>query len=266
MGAWHARVRRARRPDVIEPAQPGRALRPRDAATLILVERPERGAARVLMGKRHAGHRFMPGKFVFPGGRLEAEDRRMSAAGALDPAVEEKLNARVRRPSPGFARALALAAIRETFEETGLAIGVADRGAPEIRRPAPGPASPRPASIRRSTPSTSSPARSPRLGARGASTPAFSSSTRASLRAGSTAPFTPKPNWSNSSGRRLTKRGSSICPASPTRRWTTSPRRSTAASTSAGRGPSTGSSGASGCASSFEPGAPCGALPPVATL
>ena len=115
---------------MIEPAQPERALRPRDAATLILVERPERGAARVLMGKRHLRHRFMPGKFVFPGGRLEAEDRRMSAAGALDPHVEEKLNARVRRPSPGFARALALAAIRETFEETGLAIGVADHGAP----------------------------------------------------------------------------------------------------------------------------------------
>jgi 8-oxo-dGTP pyrophosphatase MutT (NUDIX family) len=109
---------------VIESAQPGRALRPRDAATLILIERPERGAARVLMGKRHAGHRFMPGKFVFPGGRVEPEDRRMIAAGALDPHVEEKLNARVRRPSPSFARTLALAAIRETFEETGLAIGV----------------------------------------------------------------------------------------------------------------------------------------------
>ena len=121
---------------MIEPAQPERVLRPRDAATLILVERPERGAARVLMGKRHLRHRFMPGKFVFPGGRLEAEDRRMSAAGALDPHVEEKLNARVRRPSPGFARALALAAIRETFEETGLAIGVADHGVPE--NPPPG--------------------------------------------------------------------------------------------------------------------------------
>ncbi len=121
---------------MIAPAQPERALRPRDAATLILVERPERGAARVLMGKRHAGHRFMPGKFVFPGGRVEPEDRRMAAAGALDAHVEEKLNARVRRPSPGFARALALAAIRETFEETGLAIGVADHGAPE--NPPPG--------------------------------------------------------------------------------------------------------------------------------
>jgi 8-oxo-dGTP pyrophosphatase MutT (NUDIX family) len=114
----------------------GRALRPRDAATLILVERSERGLARVLMGRRHARHRFMPGKFVFPGGRVEPEDRRMAAAGALDPAVEEKLNARVRRPSPDFARALALAAIRETFEETGLAIGVSDYGAPE--NPPPG--------------------------------------------------------------------------------------------------------------------------------
>jgi 8-oxo-dGTP pyrophosphatase MutT (NUDIX family) len=116
---------------VTEACPSGRALRPRDAATLIVVERSGRGAARVLMGRRHAGHRFMPGKFVFPGGRVEPEDRRMAATGALDPAVEDKLNARVRRPSPGFARALALAAIRETFEETGLAIGVADHGAPE---------------------------------------------------------------------------------------------------------------------------------------
>ena len=141
MGLGDARVRGRRRPDVTEAARPdraksARALRPRDAATLILVERPERGGARVLMGKRHAGHRFMPGKFVFPGGRVEPEDRRMAAAGALDPDVEAKLNVRVRRPSPHFARALALAAIRETFEETGLAIGVPDYGAPE--NPPPG--------------------------------------------------------------------------------------------------------------------------------
>jgi 8-oxo-dGTP pyrophosphatase MutT (NUDIX family) len=122
---------------VIEQAQSGRALRPRDAATLILVERSEHDdGARVLMGKRHEGHRFMPGKFVFPGGRVEPEDRRMPARGALDPDVEEKLNARVRRPSPGFARALALAAIRETFEETGLAIGVSGGTAPD--NPPPG--------------------------------------------------------------------------------------------------------------------------------
>ncbi len=108
----------------------GRALRPRDAATLIIVDR-EGPEPRVLMGRRHEGHTFMPGKFVFPGGRVEPEDRRMAAAGALDPYVEDKLNARVQRPSPGFARAIALAAIRETFEETGIAVGVCDYGAPD---------------------------------------------------------------------------------------------------------------------------------------
>ena len=88
------------------------------------------------MGRRHEGHTFMPGKYVFPGGRVEPEDRRMCVAGALDTHVEEKLNARVPRPSPGFARAIALAAIRETFEETGLALGVSDYGAPD--NPPPG--------------------------------------------------------------------------------------------------------------------------------
>ena len=106
------------------------ALRPRDAATLILIERGLKGA-RVLMGKRHDGHKFMPGKFVFPGGAVEPGDRSMCVAGALDPIVEAKLLAETRHSSPDFARALALAALRETFEETGLALGVADWGAPE---------------------------------------------------------------------------------------------------------------------------------------
>jgi 8-oxo-dGTP pyrophosphatase MutT (NUDIX family) len=104
-------------------------VRPRDAATLILLDHSG-GATRVLLGRRHAGHKFMPGKFVFPGGRVEPGDRQMCIAGPLDAIVEEKLNARTKRPSSAFARALALAAIRETFEETGLAIGVTDHGPP----------------------------------------------------------------------------------------------------------------------------------------
>ena len=116
-------------------AEKPRALRPRDAATLIIVERAG-GKTRVLMGKRHEGHKFMPGKFVFPGGAVEPGDRRMNVAGPLDEAVERKLLARTRRTSPEYARGLALAAIRETFEETGLALGVTDRGAPE--NPPPG--------------------------------------------------------------------------------------------------------------------------------
>jgi 8-oxo-dGTP pyrophosphatase MutT (NUDIX family) len=54
---------------VTAAAGAAKALRPRDAATLIIIERSARGA-RVLMGKRHAGHKFMPGKYVFPGGRV----------------------------------------------------------------------------------------------------------------------------------------------------------------------------------------------------
>ncbi|HEV3044966.1 MAG TPA: NUDIX hydrolase, partial [Roseiarcus sp.] len=101
-------------------------VRPRNAATLILLDHSG-GVVKVLLGRRHAGHKFMPGKFVFPGGRVERSDRQMSVARPLDSIVEDKLNARLRRPSPRFGRALALAAIRETFEETGLALGVSER-------------------------------------------------------------------------------------------------------------------------------------------
>jgi 8-oxo-dGTP pyrophosphatase MutT (NUDIX family) len=105
-------------------------LRPKDAATLIIIDR-DGPSPKVLMGRRHTGHKFMPGKFVFPGGRIELGDRTMPVAGALHPRAEAALLARVARPSPRRARALALAAIRETFEETGLMLGTKEHGAPE---------------------------------------------------------------------------------------------------------------------------------------
>src|SRR5919112_285012 len=105
-------------------------VRPRDAATLIIIDRTSR-TPKVLMGRRHAGHKFMPGKFVFPGGRIELGDRSMPVAGALHARAEQALMARVQRPSVQRCRALALAAIRETFEETGLLLGTKEHGAPE---------------------------------------------------------------------------------------------------------------------------------------
>ncbi len=105
-------------------------LRPKDAATMLILDRS--GARpKVLMGKRHPGHKFMPGKYVFPGGRIDAGDRRMVATGALPQICEDRLGKRCLRPSAGKARALALTAIRETFEETGLLFGSAEFGAPE---------------------------------------------------------------------------------------------------------------------------------------
>lgn len=101
----------------------GRAVRPRDAATLILV-RNDGAQPQVLMGQRHANHKFMPNKFVFPGGRVDPADSRVKPAEDLRGDVARLLMDRMRgTPSPNRARALAMAAIRETFEETGLAVG-----------------------------------------------------------------------------------------------------------------------------------------------
>ncbi len=89
----------------------------------------------ILMGRRHSGHVFMPGALVFPGGRVEPEDFRIPARGALTPDTVAKLVSRTHtRTSGAVARALALAGIRETFEETGVMIG----------EPARAPAAPRP--------------------------------------------------------------------------------------------------------------------------
>jgi 8-oxo-dGTP pyrophosphatase MutT (NUDIX family) len=97
--------------------------RPCDAATLIVLD--TRGPQpRVLMGKRNAKLRFMPGMFVFPGGRAESDDIKVPVATGLTAEVATPLLARMTRPSVSRAHRIALAAIRETFEETGLVIGV----------------------------------------------------------------------------------------------------------------------------------------------
>ncbi|ENQ03423.1 hypothetical protein C031_02595 [Brucella abortus F6/05-2] len=104
------------------PAKPRRCLRPRDAASLLLVDRS--GATpRILMGRRHSSLAFMPGKFVFPGGRADPADGAIAAASELSQNDTQKLlKGMGARASLRRARALGLCAIRETFEETGLRI------------------------------------------------------------------------------------------------------------------------------------------------
>jgi len=93
--------------------------RPKDAASLILV-RKDGGIARVLMGERDRRHVFLPGRFVFPGGRLDIADQRLAVPTELRPDVAAKVASGI---SASRARGLALAAVRETFEETGILIG-----------------------------------------------------------------------------------------------------------------------------------------------
>ena len=104
-------------PDEGPTRLPGtRAARPRHAATLIIVRR-DAPAPRVLMGRRHKSHSFMPEKWVFPGGRVDRIDYRAPAASELRLEVRKSLS---QTGSESLARALGMAAIRETFEEVGL--------------------------------------------------------------------------------------------------------------------------------------------------
>jgi 8-oxo-dGTP pyrophosphatase MutT (NUDIX family) len=97
-------------------------VRIRDAAAMLIIDRSG-PMPKVLFGRRHHGHKFMPGQFVFPGGRVERADRYMRAATPLEAQVEARLMKELRHPSAEKARGLPLAAIRETFEETGLVLG-----------------------------------------------------------------------------------------------------------------------------------------------
>ncbi len=106
-----------------ENAAPSKAQRPRDAATLVLVDSSS-GEPRLLMGRRRATQIFMPNKVVFPGGRVDDDDRTVESADELSDAELAKVLLEMKgRPSAARARSMALAAIRETFEETGVIIG-----------------------------------------------------------------------------------------------------------------------------------------------
>lgn len=75
---------------------------PVPAASLIILRGP-RDAPEVLMGRRRDTARFMPGYYVYPGGAVDPGDIALAATGW-----------------PGTA--LHAAALRETWEETGVAV------------------------------------------------------------------------------------------------------------------------------------------------
>lgn len=105
--------------DLADAPRVGSRQRPKDAATLILT-RTGAKATEVLMGRRAPGHVFMASKWVFPGGRIERSDFTAADAGDLTPEAAHLLT---RETDARRARALAMAAVRETFEETGLILG-----------------------------------------------------------------------------------------------------------------------------------------------
>jgi 8-oxo-dGTP pyrophosphatase MutT (NUDIX family) len=91
-------------------------VKPRDAGSLIIWRAGSEGAE-VLMGRRSRRAAFVPDFFVFPGGRLDPADRAVRPATPLHAEFVPRMGV---RGDAALAEALALAAVRETFEETGL--------------------------------------------------------------------------------------------------------------------------------------------------
>ena len=96
-------------PARVSPAAKPVIVRPRDAASLIVL----RGSGRdleLLAGRRPGHMKFMPGVYVFPGGAIDREDARpwrVERGGAFPPRLLR----------------CARAALRETWEETGVLVG-----------------------------------------------------------------------------------------------------------------------------------------------
>lgn len=82
---------------------------PQDAGSLVLV-RHGSGGPEVLLGRRAGKHRFLPNVYAFPGGRVDLSDRLEVPLKPLEN-IDSSL------------RPMAVAAVRETWEETGIPLG-----------------------------------------------------------------------------------------------------------------------------------------------
>ncbi|MFV0245742.1 MAG: NUDIX hydrolase [Qingshengfaniella sp.] len=91
----------------------------RHAATVLLA-RDGAAGPEVLMGQRGAKAAFMPNKFVFPGGAVDPGDSQIPLAGLP---ADNCMKILAEDGGPDLAHALTAAAVRETWEETGLILG-----------------------------------------------------------------------------------------------------------------------------------------------
>jgi 8-oxo-dGTP pyrophosphatase MutT (NUDIX family) len=97
----------------------------KDAATVILIRPSKAGDWEIFLARRHQKQSFMPGAYVFPGGQLEEADsdpqleNYIKTADVFDPCRLLQDGSLPRKKTLGFF----IAAIRETFEETGIFFG-----------------------------------------------------------------------------------------------------------------------------------------------
>ncbi len=100
----------------MRPADRPRPVRPKDSASMLVLRRGPRGIE-ALMGRRGRKAVFND-VWVFPGGKVDRADRAAVPATDLDAELRRRLSS-----DPARGRVFALAAVRETFEETGLVLG-----------------------------------------------------------------------------------------------------------------------------------------------
>lgn len=92
----------------------------RNAATVIVI-RDRMTNPSILMGQRGAKAAFMPNKFVFPGGAVDADDANILLATPLTAQCAARI---ADDADADLSHAIPVAAIRELWEETGLILGV----------------------------------------------------------------------------------------------------------------------------------------------
>jgi 8-oxo-dGTP pyrophosphatase MutT (NUDIX family) len=97
----------------------------KDAATVILIRPSNAGDWEIFLAQRHQKQSFMAGAYVFPGGQLEETDNDpqlenyIKTVDGFDPCRLLQDSTLSREKALGFF----IAAIRETFEETGILLG-----------------------------------------------------------------------------------------------------------------------------------------------
>lgn len=106
--------------------------RPTPAASLLVLRPAPSGEApfQLYMLRRHPKNRFMANAQVFPGGKVDPDDRQTVRAGLARAPTPEQAAARLGADDGEQALAIYVAGVRETFEEAGLLLGLANGAAP----------------------------------------------------------------------------------------------------------------------------------------
>lgn len=111
----------ARMQERLKDFDPETAVTPKDAATIAVVRDGEDGIEAFLM-RRHSAMAFAAGMYVFPGGGVQDDDGEpMTWVGPAPEVWAERFHC-----EPDLAARLVVAAVRETFEETGVLLAGPD--------------------------------------------------------------------------------------------------------------------------------------------